>query len=148
VGNDFYALWLDKRMIYSCAYFPTGTEDLDTAQEKKLEHICRKLRLQPGERLLDIGCGWGGPVIYAAQKYGVSATGITLSQKQYELAQQRIQEAGVADRARVELVDYRDVSGTPFDKVASVGMLNTSGVASCRPTSPTRSDCSNQAACS
>lgn len=127
VGNDFYALWLDKRLIYSCAYFPTGSEDLDTAQEKKLEHICRKLRLQPGERLLDIGCGWGGLVIYAAQKYGVLSTGITLSQKQYELAQQRIHEAGLDDRAQVKLVDYRDVSRGPFDKIVSVGMFEHVG---------------------
>ncbi|MBI3362267.1 MAG: class I SAM-dependent methyltransferase, partial [Chloroflexi bacterium] len=78
VGNDFYALWLDRRMQYSCAYFPSSAEDLDSAQERKLDHICRKLRLRPGERLLDIGCGWGGLAIHAAEKYGVCAIGVTL----------------------------------------------------------------------
>src|SRR6266702_6904203 len=86
-SNDFYALWLDSRMIYSCAYFATPDDDLDTAQEQKLEYICRKLRLHPGERLLDIGCGWGGLVIYAAQHYGVEAYGLTLSEPQAELEQ-------------------------------------------------------------
>jgi len=95
-SNDFYALWLDRRMIYSCAYFATPDDTLDTAQERKLDYICRKLRLRPGERLLDIGCGWGGLVIYAAQHYGVEAHGITLSQPQAELAQQHIREAGLA----------------------------------------------------
>lgn len=90
VGNDFYALWLDRRMVYSCAYFPTGAEDLDSAQEAKLDLICRKLRLQPGERLLDIGCGWGGLILHAAQHYGVHAMGITLSEPQAALARQRI----------------------------------------------------------
>jgi cyclopropane-fatty-acyl-phospholipid synthase len=82
VGNDFYLLWLDRHMQYSCGYFPTSAEDLDTAQERKLEHICRKLRLKPGERLLDIGCGWGGLAIYAAQKYGAHVLGVTLSKNQ------------------------------------------------------------------
>ena len=84
VGNDFYELWLDRRLIYSCAYFPTGAEDLDAAQEAKLEHICRKLRLQPGEHLLDVGCGWGGLLEYAATRFGVSGVGITLSEPQAE----------------------------------------------------------------
>ncbi len=79
VSNDFYALWLDRRMVYSCAYFKTGAESIDLAQEQKLDHICRKLRLQPGERFLDIGCGWGALVMHAAERYGVKATGITLS---------------------------------------------------------------------
>ena len=105
VGNDFYALWLDRRMNYSCAYFCTGTEDIHTAQEAKLEHICRKLHLKPGERLLDIGCGWGGLVTYAAQQYGVSALGVTLSEKQHALANERIATAGLADRVAVELLD-------------------------------------------
>jgi cyclopropane-fatty-acyl-phospholipid synthase len=127
-SNEFYALWLDKRMVYSCAYFATSEDDLDTAQERKLEYICRKLRLRPGERLLDIGCGWGGLVIYAAQHYGVEAYGITLSQPQADLAQQRIQEAGLAERCRVEVRDYRDVNeASSFDKIVSVGMFEHVG---------------------
>ncbi len=130
VSNGFYALWLDRRMVYSCAYFAHTDDDLDTAQERKLDHICRKLRLQPGERLLDIGCGWGGLVIYAAQKYGVEAAGITLSQPQVDLAQARIREAGLEDRCRVELVDYREVPPQPpFDKLVSVGMFEHVGEA-------------------
>jgi cyclopropane-fatty-acyl-phospholipid synthase len=129
-SNDFYALWLDRRMVYSCAYFASPDDDLDTAQERKLEYICRKLRLRPGERLLDIGCGWGGLVIYAAQHYGAHAYGITLSQPQAELAQQRIQDAGLADRCAVEVRDYRDVQETrTFDKIVSVGMFEHVGEA-------------------
>jgi cyclopropane-fatty-acyl-phospholipid synthase len=128
VGNDFYALWLDRRMIYSCAYFPTGAEDLDAAQEAKLEHICRKLRLKAGERLLDIGCGWGGLVQYAVERYGVTALGVTLSEPQAELAATRIRAAGLADRCRVEVRDYRDLTPeAPFDKVVSVGMFEHVG---------------------
>lgn len=129
-SNEFYALWLDKRMIYSCAYFQTPGDDIDTAQEQKLDYICRKLRLRPGERLLDIGCGWGGLVIYAAQHYGVAAYGITLSERQAELAQQRIQEAGLTGRCRVEVRDYRDVKEPEsFDKLVSVGMFEHVGEA-------------------
>lgn len=127
-GNDFYALWLDKRMVYSCAYFPNGDEDLDAAQTAKLEHICRKLRLQPGERLLDIGCGWGGLVMYAAEKYGVQALGVTLSQPQAEFARKRIAEAGLSDRCSVEVRDYRDLAGSGiYDKIVSVGMVEHVG---------------------
>jgi cyclopropane-fatty-acyl-phospholipid synthase len=123
VGNDFYALWLDRRSIYSCAYFPTGAEDLDAAQEAKLEHICRKLRLQPGERLLDVGCGWGGLLEYAATRHGVSGTGITLSEPQASAARGRMAAAGVADRVRIEVRDYRDLPADwRFDKAVSVGM--------------------------
>lgn len=129
LSNEFFASWLDERMIYSCGYFPTGNEDIDTAQERKLDHICRKLRLQPGERLLDIGCGWGGLVIFAAQRYGVHAVGITLSQKQYSLAQERIHRAGLDDRCRVDLRDYREVYSEPFDKLVSVGMFEHIGEA-------------------
>ena len=127
VGNDFYALWLDQRMNYSCAYFRTGTEDIDTAQEAKLEHICRKLRLKPGERLLDIGCGWGGLVIYAAQQYGVNALGVTLSEQQHALAKGRIAALGLSDRVAVKLLDYRDLSDAQFDKIVSVGMFEHVG---------------------
>ena len=128
VSNDFYALWLDKRMIYSCAYFAGPDHDIDAAQERKLDYICRKLRLQPGERLLDIGCGWGGLVIYASQHYGVDALGITLSQPQVDLARARIEQAGMADRCRVEVQDYREVApDVPFDKLVSVGMFEHVG---------------------
>lgn len=127
VGNDFYALWLDSHMVYSCAYFPTGTEDLDTAQEAKLEHLCRKLRLQPDEHLLDIGCGWGGLILYAAQHYGVRATGVTLSESQAALARERIRAAGLENRVRVEVRDYRDLTGEQFDKIVSVGMFEHVG---------------------
>lgn len=127
VGNDFYALWLDRRMVYSCAYFPTGAEDLDAAQEAKLEHICRKLRLRPGERLLDIGCGWGGLVTYAAERYGVHALGVTLSEPQAEIGQARIASAGLGDRAEIRVCDYREVAGGPFDKIVSIGMVEHVG---------------------
>jgi cyclopropane-fatty-acyl-phospholipid synthase len=130
VSNEFYALWLDRRMVYSCAYFIDPEEDLDTAQERKLDYICRKLRLRPGERLLDIGCGWGGLVIHAAQHYGVDALGITLSRPQVELANQRIREAGLSDRCRVELRDYRELDEPEsFDKLVSVGMFEHVGEA-------------------
>jgi len=133
VSNDFYALWLDQRMIYSCAYFADPSEDIDTAQERKLDLICRKLRLQPGERLLDIGCGWGGLVIYAAQHYGVEALGITLSQPQVDLARERIAQADLGDRCRVEYLDYREVAPEqPFDKLVSVGMFEHVGEAKMR----------------
>lgn len=129
VSNDFYKLWLDRRMIYSCAYFRDGTEDIDLAQEQKLDHVCRKLRLAPGEKLLDIGCGWGGLVIHAASKYGVDATGITLSENQHALACRRISEQGLEGKCRVQLIDYRDVKGEGvFDKIASIGMFEHVGL--------------------
>jgi cyclopropane-fatty-acyl-phospholipid synthase len=127
VGNDFYSIWLDKNMQYSCGYFPTGTEDLDTAQIRKMEHICRKLRLQPGETLLDVGCGWGGLVRYAAQNYGVKALGVTLSERQADYANQKIQELGLADQVHVELRDYRSLRSAAFDKIVSVGMFEHVG---------------------
>ena len=127
-SNEFYALWLDSRMVYSCAYFMNSDDDLDTAQEQKLEYICRKLRLHPGERLLDIGCGWGGLVMYAAQHYGVKAFGITLSETQAELAQRRIEEAGLTGKCKVEVRDYREVTeADSFDKIVSVGMFEHVG---------------------
>jgi cyclopropane-fatty-acyl-phospholipid synthase len=128
VSNDFYRLWLDRRMVYSCAYFGSPDDDLDTAQERKLDYICRKLRLQPGERLLDIGCGWGGLLIHAASRYGVQACGITLSKSQAELATDRIREAGLTDRCRLEIADYRDVEDREaYDKLVSVGMFEHVG---------------------
>jgi cyclopropane-fatty-acyl-phospholipid synthase len=129
-SNDFYALWLDRRMVYSCAYFNSPDEELDTAQERKLDYVCRKLRLREGERLLDIGCGWGGLLIYAAQHYGVEAYGITLSARQAELAQQLISEAGLSQRCRVEVRDYREMKeSNAFDKIVSVGMFEHVGEA-------------------
>jgi cyclopropane-fatty-acyl-phospholipid synthase len=128
LGNDFYALWLDTRMVYSCAYFERGDEDLDTAQRAKLDYVCRKLRLQPGERLLDIGCGWGALIIHAAQRYGVHATGITLSEQQAALARDRVRREGLEDRVVVEIRDYRDLDWADrFDKVASIGMVEHVG---------------------
>jgi len=134
VSNDFYALWLDRRMVYSCGYFLEPDDDIHTAQEQKLAHICRKLRLEPGERLLDVGCGWGSLVIYAAKHYDVEALGITLSERQVELARRCIEEAGVGDRCHVIYQDYRDVDPgeEPFDKLVSVGMFEHVGEAKMR----------------
>jgi len=130
VSNEFYQLWLDPRMVYSCAYFKTEEDSLEQAQLQKLDHICNKLMLQPGEKFLDIGCGWGALAMRAAEKYGVDATGITLSQNQYALANERIKGAGLQDRCRVLLLDYRDVPGEGvFDKIASVGMFEHVGLA-------------------
>jgi cyclopropane-fatty-acyl-phospholipid synthase len=123
VGNDFYELWLDPSMLYTCAYYRKESDDLSTAQINKLNHICRKLRLRPGERLLDIGCGWGGLVMHAAEHYGVDATGITLSAAQSDYAQQRIAERGLGDRCRVQMLDFRDLPfSARFDKISSIGV--------------------------
>ena len=128
VSNDFYALWLDRRMVYSCAYFETADDDLDTAQVRKLDYLCRKLRLRPGERLLDVGCGWGGLIIHAAQHYGVDALGITLSENQAKLANERIVQAGLQSRCRADVRDYRALKEPgSFDKVVSVGMFEHVG---------------------
>ena len=130
VGNDFYALWLDERMVYSCAYFKSADVSLDGAQLAKLDLVCRKLRLRPGERFLDVGCGWGALVIHAAQCYGVEALGITLSENQAQLARERVAAAGLSDRVKVEIRDYRDLPhAAAFDKIASIGMVEHVGVA-------------------
>ncbi len=130
ISNDFYRLWLDKHMVYSCALFHSPEESLDDAQFNKLNYLCRKLRLKPGDRLLDIGCGWGGLIMHAAEHFGVEALGITLSQPQADLANARIREAGLAERCRAEICDYRDVpDDRPFDKLVSVGMVEHVGEA-------------------
>lgn len=128
VNDDFFGLWLDKNRVYSCAYFKSSDDTLDVAQEQKLDHICRKLRLQPGDRFLDIGCGWGALLIWAAQHYNVHATGITLSSNQHDYAARRIQQLGLEKSCDVRLMDYRDMpENEPFDKVASVGMFEHVG---------------------
>ncbi len=129
VSNAFYALWLDARMVYSCAYFAEGADTLDAAQAAKLDHICRKLMLAPGERFLDIGCGWGALILWAAERYGVNATGITLSRNQFEHVSRRIEELGLSGRVKVELRDYQDLpDDVAYDKIASVGMFEHVGV--------------------
>ncbi len=128
VSNEFYALWLDRNLVYSCAYFHDGTESIDTAQEQKLDHICRKLRLSQGERLLDIGCGWGGLLLWAAQHYGVTGVGVTLSERQCEYARRRIAREGMEGLIEIRLQDYRDIpEDSGFDKIASVGMFEHVG---------------------
>ena len=128
VSNEFYQLWLDQKMVYSCAYFKDPEESIDVAQRRKLDYICRKLRLEPGDRLLDIGCGWGALIMHAALHYGVEALGITLSEKQLALANERISEAGLEDRCRAEMLDYRNIDERqPFDKIVSIGMVEHVG---------------------
>jgi cyclopropane-fatty-acyl-phospholipid synthase len=128
VSNDFYGLWLDPRRVYSCAYFRNETDTLDAAQEAKLDLICRKLMLAPGERFLDIGCGWGGLILWAAEHYGVHATGITLSENQAEYVNMEVARRGLSDRVDVRLMDYRDVpEDEQFDRIASVGMFEHVG---------------------
>ena len=122
VSNEFYALFLDPEMVYTCAYFTEDHDDIARAQRDKLDMICRKLRLKPGETLLDIGCGWGGLAKFAAENYGVKVTGVTVSKEQLALAQQRVQGLPV----ELLLQDYRDLQGS-FDKVVSVGMFEHVG---------------------
>lgn len=128
LSDEFYALWLDPRRVYSCAYYSKPDSTLAQAQEAKLDHICRKLRLKEGERFLDVGAGWGGLLLWAAENYGVDATGITLSRNQHAHVNRLIEEKGLTGRVRMELLDYRELDErTPYDKVASVGMFEHVG---------------------
>lgn len=126
-GNDFYSLFLDSEMLYSCAYFTDWNNGLEQAQRDKLDHICRKLRLKPGERFLDVGCGWGALICHAAQHYGVTAHGITLSHEQHAHVSEKIRALSLQDRVSVEIRDYRDLTGR-FDKIASIGMFEHVGI--------------------
>ena len=126
VSNEFYQLWLDENMLYSCAYFENGDEDLATAQLKKIDHILTKIQLKEGQTLLDIGCGWGALVLRAAQKFGARCVGVTLSQNQFDLATARVKAAGLEDRVEIRLQDYREVQGQ-FDRITSVGMFEHVG---------------------
>jgi cyclopropane-fatty-acyl-phospholipid synthase len=128
VGNEFYKLFLGKEMMYTCAYFKDWSNSLDQAQHDKLDMICRKLRLQPGDRMLDIGCGWGGLICHAAQHFGVRSHGITLSQQQYDYTKSKIQMLGLSDKVSVENCDYANHEGT-YDKISSIGMSEHIGVA-------------------
>jgi cyclopropane-fatty-acyl-phospholipid synthase len=131
LGNDFFRLWLDESMTYSCAYFRDASDTLEQAQRQKVEHSLEKLRLQPGERLLDIGCGWGALVMRAAEQYGADATGITLSEEQHVEANATIRSRGLQDKARVRLMDYGALAqeGKQFDKIVSIGMIEHVGKA-------------------
>jgi cyclopropane-fatty-acyl-phospholipid synthase len=129
VSNDFYSLFLDRNMVYSCAYFRNETDSLETAQTQKLDHILNKLMLKPGDQFLDIGCGWGSLILRAAKKYGAMATGVTLSQNQFDYVQERIHAEKLEHQCKVELRDYRDLPVTnTFDKIASVGMFEHVGL--------------------
>ena len=128
VSNAFYRLWLDEHMVYSCAYFRSETDSLEAAQLQKLDHICRKLMLEPGQEFLDIGCGWGALIFRAAQTWGVKATGITLSRNQYDHVAAKITELGLGDRVQVQLLDYLDLpEDRLYDKIASIGMFEHVG---------------------
>jgi cyclopropane-fatty-acyl-phospholipid synthase len=127
VSNAFYELWLDKEMVYTCAYCTDWNNDIERMQQDKLEMICRRLRLKPGERLLDIGCGWGALSCYAAQHYGVSAYAVTLSEQQVAYGQEKVKRLGLQDRVTIELRDYATVEGQ-FDKVAAIGIQEHIGI--------------------
>nr|MDQ3935833.1 cyclopropane-fatty-acyl-phospholipid synthase family protein [Actinomycetota bacterium] len=127
VSNEFFALFLDESMTYSCAIFSRGATTLEEAQEAKLELICAKLGLRPGERILDVGCGWGSFAIHAASRHGVEVVGITLSEPQARLARERASAAGVGDRVEIRVADYRDLRGEQFDAIASIGMVEHVG---------------------
>ena len=134
LGNDFYRLWLDLKMIYSCGYFRNEKDSLEKAQEQKIDLCCRKLKLQPDESLLDIGCGWGGLLVHAAKRYGVQGVGITLSKEQVEYGKQQIKKEGLCDRVHLKFMDYRDlpIINQTFDKIVSVGMFEHVGKANMR----------------
>ena len=127
VSNDFFALFLGESLTYSCAVFSRGAKTLEEAQETKLELVCSKLGLQSGERVLDVGCGWGSFPIHAARHHGVQVTGITLSPPQAELARRRVAEAGLADQVEIRVADYRELADEPFDAIASIGMVEHVG---------------------
>jgi cyclopropane-fatty-acyl-phospholipid synthase len=127
VGNEFFALFLDESMTYSCAIFSRGAQNLEQAQETKLDLVATKLELEPGQRVLDVGCGWGSFAIHAASRYGVSVVGITLSPAQAELARQRVADAGLGDRIEIRVADYRRIADEPFDAIASIGMVEHVG---------------------
>ncbi len=129
VSNEFFSLFLDESMTYSCAIFAAGAETLEAAQEEKLDTVARKLDLKEGDRVLDVGCGWGSFPLRAATKYGAGVVGITLSAPQAERARQRAEEAGVADRVEIRVMDYRDLAGERFDAIASIGMVEHVGTA-------------------
>lgn len=126
IGNDFYKLWLGKQRVYSCAYFLNENDDIDTAQEQKLELLCRKARLQPGNTLLDIGCGWGGLMFHAVKKYGVHATGITPAGQQADFIEDKAKQAGLQDRIKVIRGDWRELKGK-YNRIISVGMFEHVG---------------------
>ena len=129
VSNDFYELWLDRYLIYSCAYFRDGTEDIDKAQRQKLDHICRKLRLEPGDRFLDIGCGWGALLCWAALRHQVYGVGVTVSRCQFDRARGMVSRNGLNSRLDIRFQDYRDIGEAgSFDKIASVGMYEHVGL--------------------
>jgi cyclopropane-fatty-acyl-phospholipid synthase len=128
ISNAFYRLFLDERMVYSCGYFTDFSNGIDQAQADKLEHICRKLRLRPGERLLDIGCGWGAMLIHAARHHGVTGHGVSLSERQTELERERIRAEGLEERITIEIKSYADLEGS-FDKICSIGMFEHLGIA-------------------
>ncbi|WP_042396675.1 SAM-dependent methyltransferase [Streptacidiphilus carbonis] len=127
VGNDFYSLVLGPSFVYSCAYWPSPDATLEQAQAAKLDLICRKLDLRPGQRLLDVGCGWGSLVLHAAEHYGVDAVGVTISTEQADLARKRVVDAGLTDRVEIRVQDYRRIEDGPFDAVSSVGMAEHVG---------------------
>jgi len=130
ISNEFYALWLDSRMLYTCAYFKEPGNDLETAQRDKIDLVCRKLRLKPGEKMLDVGCGWGGLAIHAAEHYGVEVRAVTLSLAQAEWGQARVAAKGLQDRCRISHSDYRDVDEeASYDKISSIGMTEHLGEA-------------------
>lgn len=129
ISNEFYRLWLDENMVYSCAYFRTGSEDIHAAQRQKLDFICRKLHLEPKDRILDVGCGWGGLLHWAAKHYGADGVGITLSQRQFDYARKRLAHDGLGGKVEIRLQNYRDLDGeNEFDKIVSVGMYEHVGL--------------------